>query len=239
MTGPGGGGSWIRIAARNNAEWCDIVCRAHGVPGRFDADAWVNPQRTPPYYPDAVTLDPEAVGKRVIARIDTITPGGYVKDSFATLELAAFGFEIVHEAEWIRREPGPAPSTHDADVQWMPLEGEPELTAWETAWDAEGADLGLFVPALLREPSVEILAGTVDGSIVAGAIVNRTGDVVGVSNLFSTLGDLDAAWSGCLAYLEVAHPGSAVVGYEAGEELAAARRQGFGSVGALRIWFEG
>jgi hypothetical protein len=120
----------------------------------------------------------------------------------------------------------------------MPLEGEAELPAWETAWDAGGADLGLFVPSLLREPSVEILAASVDGSIVAGAIVNRTGDVAGVSNLFTTLGDLDAAWSGCLAYLEVAHPGSAVVGYEADEALAAARRQGFGSVGPLRIWLE-
>jgi hypothetical protein len=235
MTVPDGGGSWIRIAARNNAEWCDIVCRAHRVPGRFDPDAWVDAQRTPPYYPDAVTLDPAAVGKRVLARIDTITPGAYVKDSFANLDLAPFGFEIVHEAEWIRREPGPAP---DTALRWTPLEGEAELAAWETAWDAEGADLGLFVPVLLREPSVQFLCGSVDGSIVAGAIVNRTGDVVGVSNLFSTIGDLDAAWSGCLAYLEVAHPGSAVVGYEAGEELAAARRHGFGSVGALRIWFE-
>jgi len=231
-------GSWVRIAARNNAEWCDILCRSHGVPGRFDPDAWVDPQRTPPYYPDAVTLDPAAVAERLLARIDTVTPGAFVKDSFATLDLAPFGFEIVHEAEWIRRVPGPAPNARDAAVRWMPVEGETELTAWETAWDADAAALGLFVPALLREPSVQILGGTVDGAIAAGAIVNRTGDVVGVSNLFTTLGDLAAAWSGCLAYLEDAHPGSAVVGYEAGQALAAARRQGFGSVGALRVWFE-
>jgi hypothetical protein len=227
---------WLRIAARNNAQWCDILCRSHGVPGRFEPDAWVNPHRTPPYYPDAVTLEPAAVGKRVLARIDTITPGGSVKDSFANLDLAPLGFEIVHEAEWIRREPGPAP---DTAVRWMPLEAGAELAAWEAKWHADGAALGLFGPALLREPSVEILSGSVDGSIVAGAIVNRTGDVVGVSNLFTTLGDLDAAWSACLGYLEDAHPGSAVVGYEAGEPLAAARRQGFGSVGALRVWLEG
>jgi hypothetical protein len=232
------GDAWVRIAARNNAEWCDILCRAHGVPGRFDADAWVDPQRTPPYYPDAVTLDPAAVGKRILSRIDTITPGGSVKDSFANLDLAPFGFEILHEAEWIRRRPGPAPVAYDPAVRWMPLAGEAELPAWEEAWDADGAALGLFVPALLREPAVEILGGTVDGSIVAGAIVNRTRDVVGVSNVFTTVGDLDDAWSGCLTYLEAAHPGSAVVGYEAGEALAAARRQGFGSVGALRIWLE-
>jgi len=239
MTVPDGGGSWIRIAARNNAEWCDILCRSHGVPGRFDPDAWVDPHRTPPYYPDAVTLDPAAVGKRLLARIDTITPGAYVKDSFANLDLAPFGFEIVHEAEWILRRPGPSPSTHDTAVRWMPLEAEAELATWEAAWDAEGAGLGLFVPELLRQPSAQFLGGSVDGSIVAGAIVNRTGDVLGVSNVFTTLGDLDDAWSGCVAYLEDAHPGSPLVGYEAGEKLAAARRHGFGSVGALRIWFEG
>ena len=227
---------WVRIAARNNAEWCDILCRSHGIPGRFDPDAWVDPHRTPPYYPDAVTLDPAAVGKRVLARIDTITRGGSVKDSFANLDLAPFGFEIAHEAEWIRRDPGPTPNTA---VRWMRLENEAELSAWETAWDAEGAGLGLFGPSLLREPSVQILGGSVDGSVVAGAIVNRTEDVVGVSNLFTALGDVDDAWSACLAYLEVAHPGLAVVGYEAGEALVAARRHGFGSVGPLRIWMEG
>jgi len=29
-----------RIATRNNVEWCDIMCRAHGLEGRFDADSW-------------------------------------------------------------------------------------------------------------------------------------------------------------------------------------------------------
>jgi hypothetical protein len=231
-------GSWVRIAARNNAEWCDIVCRTHGVPGRFDPDAWVDPRRTPPYYPDAVTLDPAAVGKRILARIDTITAGAFVKDSFATLDLSPFGFEIFHEAEWIRREPRQAPTPSGTAMRWMPLEDDGQLTAWEAAWDAGGADLGLFRPALLREPSVEFLGGSLDGSLVAGAIVNRTGDVVGLSNLFTTVDDLDDAWSGCLAYLDGAHPGSAVVGYEAGEDLAAAHRTGFGSVGALRVWLE-
>ena len=31
----------------NNAEWCHILCRTHGVRGRFDPDAWVAPHRTP------------------------------------------------------------------------------------------------------------------------------------------------------------------------------------------------
>jgi hypothetical protein len=231
-------GSWARVAARNNAEWCDILCRAHGVLGRFDPDAWTAPRRTPPYYPDAVSLDPAAVDERIVARIDTVTPGCSVKDSFATLALACFGFDVVHEAEWIHRERRSRPDASAARMMWSMLEERAELTKWEAAWDVEGAHTGLFRPALLRHPSVAILGAYVDDSIVAGAILNRTEDTVGVSNLFSKDGDLDVAWLGCLGFIDRALPGLAVVGYEAGDALAAAHRQGFESVGELRIWLK-
>jgi len=50
--------SWSTVAAVNNAEWCDCVCRAQGVETRFDENAWTGRTRTPPFYPDAVTLVP-------------------------------------------------------------------------------------------------------------------------------------------------------------------------------------
>jgi hypothetical protein len=50
---------WWRMAALNNAEWCDVVCRSHGAQTWFDDDAWTSPTRTPPYYLDAVTLVPD------------------------------------------------------------------------------------------------------------------------------------------------------------------------------------
>jgi hypothetical protein len=48
----------VRIAARNNAGWCDAFCRTRGVVGHFGEDAWSSAERTPPLYPDAVTLVP-------------------------------------------------------------------------------------------------------------------------------------------------------------------------------------
>jgi hypothetical protein len=225
-------------AARNNAEWCDALCRTHGIPGRFEPDAWVNPQRTPRYYPDAVTLDPEAVAGSILERIETGSPGCSLKDSFATLELGRYGFEVVHEAEWVHR----APQTHEigpAGKTWAPIRTADALAAWEAAWDVERDSVRLFRPALLRDPSVTILAGSVDGAIVAGAIANRTGsDLVGLSNVFATDGDLDGAWSGSVAYLDRVFAGLAIVGYEAGDSLAVARGQGFESIGALRIWLK-
>jgi hypothetical protein len=228
-----------RAAARNNAEWCDTLCRTHGIAGSFDPDAWVSPQRTPRYYPDAVTLDPAADAGSVLGRIDASSPGCSIKDSFAALDLGPFGFEVVHEAEWIYREPPSSRTAGRRGMRWIAIETADELAEWEAAWAVDGAPDGLFRPALLRDPSVMVLGGYVGGSIVAGAIANRTGRaLVGLSNVFAKDQDLDRAWSGSLAHLDAALPGSAIVGYESGADLAVARRQGFQSVGALRVWLK-
>jgi hypothetical protein len=42
-------------AVRNNAEWCDLVCRTHGIRTAFTPDVWSAGSRTPEFYPDAVT----------------------------------------------------------------------------------------------------------------------------------------------------------------------------------------
>ena len=199
----------------------------------------MNPHRTPRYYPDAVTLHPAVVAGSILGRIDTTSPGCSIKDSFATLDLGLFGFEVVHEAEWIYREPPSSRITGPRDMRWIAIETADELVAWEVAWDVDGAGDGLFRPALLRDPSVMVLGGYVDDSIVAGAIANRTGhECVGLSNVFAKDEDLDLAWSGSLDYLDTALPGSAIVGYASGADLAVALRRGFQPVGALRVWLQ-
>ncbi len=92
----------VRAAARNNADLCDLVARAHGATGVFAADVWTSTRRTPTYYPDAVTLDPDAEPGAVLERIDA-SPGASVKDSFGVLDLAPFGFRVPFWAEWIHR----------------------------------------------------------------------------------------------------------------------------------------
>ncbi|WP_345409993.1 hypothetical protein [Nonomuraea salmonea] len=99
----------VIAAARDNAAWCDLMCRAHGRPGMFAGVAWTNPVRTPPFYPDAVTLSPLATATDVLPHIDAGS-GASVKDSFATLDLP--GFEVLFEAHWIHR-PAPRPGGDD------------------------------------------------------------------------------------------------------------------------------
>ena len=75
-------------ASRNNADGCHAFSRTHGIAGRFRADFWSSPVRTPPYYPDAVTLRPNIAVEHLLAGIDA-GEGCSVKDRFACLDLGA------------------------------------------------------------------------------------------------------------------------------------------------------
>ncbi|MER5882372.1 hypothetical protein ABT160_00925 [Streptomyces sp. NPDC001941] len=216
----------IDEAVRDNAEWCGAMCRAHGLTGTFTERVWAGSRRTPPLYPDAVTLTPDASVRDVLDRIDTVAPWASVKDSFARLDLSGHGFRVLFEASWIHRAAdAPAPS---ATSPWTPVTTADGLAAWERAWGG-GEHTGLFRPELLADPTVTVLGGT-----SGGAVLTHGGPVVGVSNLFGPAPD--RAWADCLAFAAARWPGTPVVGYEGGDDLAHALRAGFTELGPLRVW---
>ncbi|SDY68081.1 hypothetical protein SAMN05421504_106363 [Amycolatopsis xylanica] len=204
-------------AVHNNARWCDLVCRANANPGEFTSLAWTAKSRTPLYYPDAVTLDPAATAADVLPGID-VSSGCSIKDSFATLDLE--GFEVLFTATWITCRPSPGPS------------------AWTVVRDPEAlrtANFGLEVFPV--DDSVFVL-GDLDGDHWrGGAIVNLSGEVAGLSNLFTT-GDLGEAWSGVTAAIATRFPERPIVGYEHGDDLTAAWAAGFKPLGDLRVWLK-
>ncbi|MEU8672423.1 hypothetical protein AB0C71_36640 [Streptomyces anulatus] len=228
----------VLAAARNNAEWCAAMSRTHGSTGEFGAHAWAAPSRTPLYYPDAVTLVPGAGRAALVSRIDTVAPGASVKDSFADLDLTEAGFEVLFEAQWIHRPAGaPAP---EPDLSWD-VAGDPDaLRAWALAWDDGDGNADLFRPELLDDPATFVLAGhSADGRVVAGAVASRSDRVVGISNVFALDCGPDTAWPVVLDAVNKLFPTLPVVGYEQGEDLAAAIRHGFEPVGPLRVWLHG
>jgi hypothetical protein len=192
----------VRLAVANNASWCDLVARAHGCATSIDADAWVSATRTPPFYPDAVTLRAGVAADRLLGRIDA-TPGCSIKDSYAGLDLTPYHFEVLFEAEWIAR-----PST------------------------SELLPAGLDFQVVRRDGPDVVYLGTADAAV--SVVGNRTGDVVGLSNLSD--GGSDDAWAGAIRALARCWPGLPLVGYERGEDLSAAHRAGFASIGPLRVW---
>jgi hypothetical protein len=234
----GGVADWARpvadrramVAARNNADWCDAVCRTHGLATTFYLDAWVSSTRAPAGYPDAVTLAGSVAVGNLLNRVNSFA-GCSVKDSFATLDLSESRFEVLFEAEWIYRRPAaPADRTQ---LRWEAVRTVAGLSEWREAHG--GGDV--LRPDLLDDPAVRILAATDPaGKLAAGAIGNRSDNVVGLSNMFTVSVDREEAWAGAVAAFADSFPDLPVVGYEHGRDLAAARGAGFTSVGGLRVW---
>jgi hypothetical protein len=212
-------------AVRNNANWCDLVCRSHGIPTRFRPDLWATAQPPPQFYPDAVTLQPDVAEEDVLAAVEP-RPGASVKDSFGTLDFRRHGYDQLFEARWITHDPTPARS------DWTVAQTEAELTEW-----TEAAGLtGILCPELLRDAEVCVLAARDQAGISAGAVANRTGPVVGVSNVFATTIGEDEAWADIPAAVHAAFPNAVLVGYEHGTGLRAATAAGFRDLGPLRVW---
>jgi len=222
------------LAAANNAEWCDLVCRSHAVQGTLDEQAWTSPTRTPPFYPDAVTLVPDVSIPELLARIDT-SVGCSIKDSFASLDLRSFGFSVLFDAEWTVRRAAPVPRTA-AGPLWEVV-GDPETFAlWEQAWRGNDGPSNVLRVDLLDHDSVVVLAARTDDHVMAGAILLRSPEVVGVSNFFSTHGAVSASWGNCLAHVGELLPGAVLVGYEPLDTLDATRLDEFETAGPLRVW---
>lgn len=225
----------VRAAARNNAEWCDSFCRTHGIAGRLRADSWCSPVRTPPYYPDAVTLLPEVAVEELLSRIDA-SEGCSVKDSFAELDLATAGFRPLFRAEWLVRDP-PEPG-RASERHWSPLTSEEQLREWEAAWAESPAGAGFFRRALLADEAISVLAGRNGDRIVAGAVANRSATVIGLSNVFDTTGDLDSAWLSGAAAATARWGRMPIVSYESGPSLDTAHEAGYRSIGELVVWLK-
>ena len=220
----------VAVAARNNAEWCDAFCRTHGIAGRFDRDAWWSAERTPPFYPDAVTLARRTDAARILARVD-VGAGCSIKDSFGDLDLTPDGFGVLFHAEWLvlARAAGPA-------EEWSLVRSQDELAKWESAWGEPPQSPPFFRPALLADEAIAIVASYDGDRIVAGAVANRSDAAIGLSNVFAVDGNTESAYAGAASAAQARWGAFPVVGYEMGESLAAAGRAGFVTVGELAVW---
>ena len=61
-------------AARNNAIWCDTVCRTHGTPGEFSDALWLNRHPMPRFYSNAVTLSDQQAAAAQLAHLRALVP---------------------------------------------------------------------------------------------------------------------------------------------------------------------
>jgi hypothetical protein len=227
-------GHLLAAAAANNAAWCAAMCRSHGTTSAFAHDAWTSGARTPPLYPDAVTLVPDVDAHDLLTRVDA-SPGCSVKDSFATLDLAPHGFRVLFDAQWIVAPAVTAAATRTSS-QWSPVADATALARWEGTWRGEDGPGGLFRPGLFDDDAVIVLAGRVGDRITSGAVLYDAAGVVGISNVFGPADAIDDVWLGLARAAADRFPGQPLVGYESGDALTAACRAGCTPTGPLRIW---
>ena len=91
-----------------------------------------------------------------------------------------------------------------------------------------------FLPALLDSNDLRSDGtGSADG---ASFVLNRSGGVVGVSNVFAGSADLVTVWSDLIVVAASIYPRFNLVGYELGADLQAALIAGLAGIGPLRVW---
>ncbi len=157
--------------------------------------------------------------------------------------LTTLGFEPAFEASWLWRAPSPSllkPTV--PGLRWAYVQTAPELAKWESAWAGDLANNfstprpRLFLPALLTNPDIFFIAAYQDQSLVAGAIANRTDDVLGLSNVFTPPDNPLPFWTGCVAKVQERYPNLPMVGYVRGSQLAIAQKIGFETLQPLKVW---
>jgi hypothetical protein len=227
-------GETVRVqeAALNNAEWCHVFCRSHGIVGCFDDAAWSSAERTPAFYPDAVTLVPGCSAETLISQVDA-TPGCSIKDSFADLDLSAYGFEALFTAEWLCQEQVRGRALSKG---WSTVVAADELERWEAVWGEPPAPRPFFRSELLADERVKILARSNEGRFRAGAVANCSPGVIGLTNLFDVDGDLESVWSDSASAARAVWGRMPVVGYDTGKSLDAAHRAEFEPIGSIVVW---
>jgi hypothetical protein len=230
-------------AALNNAQWCDTVCRSHGRPGEFFDDIWINRQAAPTFCPNAVTLSGATLEPiKMIRQLTDLSIGEQlaIKDSFSRLDLTACGFGVQFEARWIYLRTPRIGAHAVADVRREIFSSAKALNQWETAWRRCQSGVAkeeiIFMPGLLEERDIAVVAAYREDRIISGSIASRSHDVVGWSNLFAPADDALAYAAVSLSAIGEVFPGLPIVGYANGDELDAAHALGFETMGPFRVW---
>ncbi|GAA1971063.1 hypothetical protein GCM10009817_08700 [Terrabacter lapilli] len=230
----------IVLAARNNALWCDAVARSHGVTTTLDDLAWSAATRTPPYYPDAVTLSADVGEYDLLARIDD-SDGCSVKDSWSRLDLTLEDFARLVVGEWVWLDPS-VPTSAGRARSWRRLGTPDEMAAWVRAWASDPDAEAILRPSLLEVPGVHVLAAHASedpsSPVVAGAVVHVTGEVAGIGNVFALDGDVPGTWREAAAAARGVVGDMPLVGWEAGDSVDAAVAAGCERLGPLTVWLK-
>jgi hypothetical protein len=224
-------------AAQNNAEWCDIVCRTHKIPGEFLKNIWVNEHVVPAFYPNAVIIKPlsHKTISDITETLKKIPLKTYaIKDSFNELPTAEIGCKSLFEADWITYSQAELTHTNTVD-NWTIIKDDQEVKKWEYAWNNnQPTEKRIFLPNILSVKGVFFLVKYKSDQIVAGGIINIAQDVIGLSNVF-TQEVVNNIYSDLSIFIKEKISTLPIVGYERDKALVQAHEAGFKTIGKLKV----
>jgi hypothetical protein len=217
----------LRAAVEASRQWYDDVFALHEIPVLVEDGLWsaLGPPLT--WHSAAKTLEPGVESGRVLRAVAALEHCA-VADSFADLDLAPHGFEVLIEATWLHRPPDDGAGAWPDG--WWVVAGPDDLSEWVTAHDYAG----VLTPAVLAHPRIRVLGCRRDGRLVGGAVTHDGDGALGLSNGWGS-GELTAS-TDVLAAVSALHSGRAMVDYAGGEERDAMVAAGFTPLGPHRVW---
>jgi len=175
-------------AIENNVALCQCIADIHKVPTILNSEVWMATRSMPPYYPNLITISPNADVDDCIDNLrQRLQPGWGVKDSFACLDLSANGFVIAVKGHWF------VAPTEDILVEnkfsqyrILTVQCRDEFNRWISAWDSV-MDGKIFLPEILKIRNLKFVLVENEGDIIGGVLLNKSNSDVGMSNWFGKL----------------------------------------------------
>lgn len=218
----------LRCAVLNNAEWCDIVCAAHGAPGLAQQNIWRSAGPVPHGYPGLVTLNCTVDAGAVANAINGLPSLRSLTDSFNTIDMGTRGFKKLFEAQWLTY-----PDEIKTTLNFKFADTADQLKKWAIA-RSDGEPAAIFNQAILCHPDVSFIYTGDEDEMISGAIILCSNGVAGISNFFCKANP-NNHWPGCIAVAQ-SFTNLPVVTYESGDALSRALAIGFKPIGPLCVW---
>lgn len=219
----------LHDAILNNADWCELVANSHGITNERFENAWRTKGRMPPFYPNVVSTIANTDAEGLTQLAEGLPPKCGWKDSYADIDLTEHGFSISFNAHWYALTGSHPNLTNTKTVG--DVSSTSELEQWIAAWGETPLNRTIFTPELLTK-NVLFLYRQTAGKKDSGLILNRSANVVGISNTF---GNPDGI-AECISYAVKNANGLPLVGYGSSEELRGLEYLGFEDLGILRVW---
>ena len=232
----------LKKAILNNNDLYDAVFSAQNMTFNRGRSICYSLEKTPPLYSNLVTVSqtwkPDETLKLIEGNFKNENWGKWsIKDSFAVLELEAFGFEKLFDANWLYLDVAKfTPVNNSLKLIYKIVEDEKVLAEWLKAWDSD-EHLGskVFQPAMLDNPKIYFVAGDDGEKIVCGCLVNKTADVLGISNFFAPDSNIEY-WSEIIEFVHNSIEFAGIVGYERKDLVKKLQPLGFEATGDLTVW---